>query len=81
MINLTLPYPLSSNKYWRPVRIGKQITIVPTAEAKSFKSELAWLCRKAGIKKPFTGRIELCIKLYPKRPLDALRRIDRKSVV
>ncbi len=30
MIVLKLPYPISSNKYWRPVRIGNHITIVPT---------------------------------------------------
>lgn len=33
MIKLTLPYPISANKYWRPVHVGNHITIVPTKDA------------------------------------------------
>ncbi|SNR73613.1 Holliday junction resolvase RusA (prophage-encoded endonuclease) [Methylobacillus rhizosphaerae] len=44
-------------------------------EAKDYKRTVAWMCKEAGIRKPFTGRIELTIKLYPKRPLDAAKRM------
>ena len=77
MIELTLPYPLSSNRYWRPVNIGKHITIVPTKEAKAYKAEVAYLARQAGVRQPLQGRIALHVQLYPQRPQDWARRTKR----
>ena len=74
MIELTLPYPLSSNRYWRPGNIGKHITIVPTKEAKAYKAEVAWRARQAGVHQPLQGRIALHVQLYPQRPQDWARR-------
>ena len=74
MIELTLPYPLSANRYWRPVNIGKHITIVPTKEAKAYKAEVAWMARQAGVHRPLQGRIALHVQLYPQRPQDWARR-------
>jgi crossover junction endodeoxyribonuclease RusA len=32
---------VSANRYWRPVRIGQHITIVPTKEAKAYRVDVA----------------------------------------
>ena len=74
MITLTLPYPLSANRYWRPVPIGKHVTIVPTKEAKQYRKDVAALCAAAGVLKPLAGRVAIHIALYPHRPLDWQKR-------
>jgi crossover junction endodeoxyribonuclease RusA len=73
MIRLALPYPISANRYWRPVNIGKHITIVPTKEAKAYKAEVAALARSQGVK-PLPGRVIVTMQLYPHRPLDWAKR-------
>ena len=70
MIVLTLPYPISSNRYWRPVNLGKHISIVPTKEAKQYREQVGWIARGAGARQPLTGRIAVDLKLYPHRPQD-----------
>ncbi|KWE25703.1 RusA family crossover junction endodeoxyribonuclease [Burkholderia territorii] len=74
MLTVKLPYPISANRYWHPVRIGPRITIVPTKEAKAYKAEVAVLCRAAGMK-PITGRVHVHIDLYPQRPQDWQKRM------
>ena len=74
MITLTLPYPLSANRYWRPVPIGKHITIVPTKEAKQYRKDVAHLCAAAGVITPLSGRVSIEVQLYPHRPLDWQKR-------
>jgi crossover junction endodeoxyribonuclease RusA len=75
MITLKLPYPISSNRYWRPVPIGKHITIVPTKEAKAYKAEVALMAKMAGVRAPISGRVAIDIQLYPNRPQDYLKRM------
>jgi crossover junction endodeoxyribonuclease RusA len=70
MITLTLPYPISANRYWRPVHIGNHITIVPTKEAKQYRKDVAAICAAAGVVRPLTGRVTVEVQLYPHRPLD-----------
>ena len=70
MIVLTLPYPISSNRYWRPVNLGKHISIVPTKEAKQYREQVGWIARGAGARQPLQGRIAVDLKLYPHRPQD-----------
>jgi crossover junction endodeoxyribonuclease RusA len=72
-IRMVLPYPISANRYWRPVHIGKHITIVPTSEAKAYRHEVAVLARKAGVH-ILQGRLALSVQLYPHRPLDWAKR-------
>lgn len=74
-IVLTLPYPISANRYWRPVRIGAHITIVPTKEAKAYKQSVGWLAKSAGIRAPLAGRVHVDLALYPKRPQDWAKRL------
>jgi len=75
MITLTLPYPLSANRYWRPVKLGKHISIVPTTEAKAFRKDIAARCRDQGVRVPLAGRVHIDVKLYPARPQDWQRRM------
>jgi crossover junction endodeoxyribonuclease RusA len=69
-LRLVLPYPLSANRYWRPVPIGGHVTIVPTKEAKAYRKEVAALCAAAGVTKPMAGRLWIEVRLYPSRPQD-----------
>lgn len=74
-ITLTLPYPLSANRYWRPVKLGAHISIVPTKEAKAFRADIAARCRAQGARAPLAGRVHIDVKLYPARPQDWQRRM------
>ncbi|WP_186187899.1 RusA family crossover junction endodeoxyribonuclease [Burkholderia gladioli] len=69
-LTVKLPYPISANRYWRPVNVGKHITIVPTKEAKAFKAEVGFLLKAAGVREPFPHRVHIHIDLYPHRPQD-----------
>lgn len=71
--SLVLPAALSANKYWRPVNIGKHITIVPTSEAKAYRREVGLMAKAAGVK-PIVGRVALTVRMYPARPLDWAKR-------
>jgi len=74
MIRLTLPYPISANRYWRPVKLGAHISIVPTKEAKDYRKAVAFLCSDQGVTKPIVGRVAVTLQLYPHRPLDWQKR-------
>jgi crossover junction endodeoxyribonuclease RusA len=74
-ITLTLPYPLSANRYWRPVKLGAHISIVPTKEAKAFRADIVARCRDQGVRTPIAGRVHVDVKLYPARPLDWQKRM------
>ena len=80
MITLTLPYPISANRYWATRIVtpkGKKtpmaLTYV-TPEARQYKESVGWLARAAGIRTPLAGRVHVDIKLYPHRPLDWAKR-------
>lgn len=73
-ISLTLPYPISANRYWASRVItpkGGKPTAMPyvTSEARTYKAQVLALARAAGLK-VIPGRIALDVKLYPHRPLD-----------
>lgn len=75
-ITLTLPYPISANRYWatrtipaKGARKAMAMTYV-TPEAKAYKEQVQLLARAAGVRAPLSGRVQLEIKLYPHRPLD-----------
>ena len=74
MIALVLPYPISSNRYWRPVRIGAHITIVPTKEAKAYREDVGKAVKAAGVSEPIGGRVAIDVRLYPNRPQDWAKR-------
>ena len=77
-IHLTLPYPISSNRYWATRVIPKRpkplaITYV-TEDAKAYKAAVGHLAKAAGLRAPSTGRVGLYIKLFPHRPQDWAKR-------
>lgn len=83
MIELTLPYPISANRYWgtRVVKVkatGKFMPMVyVTSEAEDFKEQVGWLCRAAGVRAPLPGRVSLTVQLYPNRPQDFKTRMRK----
>lgn len=81
---LRLEYPVSANRYWQTVYIGKgqqrRAIQVPTPEAKAYKEAAQWSCSRAGISAPIAGRVRIDIQLYPQRPLDWARRAHRNPL-
>ena len=61
MSEIILPYPVSTNRYWRIFR-GKA---VPSKEATAYKMLVKARAREAGIK-PIIGHVSLRITLRPK---------------
>lgn len=83
MITLTLPYPISANRYWAtrvvmPKGGGRPIAMTyVTPEAKEFKAEVARIARASGLQSLMTGRLRVNLELYPHRPLDWERRVRK----
>lgn len=77
MITLVLPYPISSNRYWRPVAFGGRLAMVPTKEAKAYKAHVAASAKAAGLRIPLDGRVALHVRLFPQRPQDWAKRAQR----
>ena len=83
MITLTLPYPVSANRYWQTRVIkpkgGKfyQAMTYVSAEAKAFKELVQKLAVAAGVRAPITGRVAISYTLHPHCPQDAHRRAKR----
>lgn len=81
---LTLPYPLSANRYWAS-RVAKingvlmPLTYV-TTDAKAYKTEVAWLAKAAGVRRPMTGRVAVDVRLYPARPADWAKRAAKDPI-
>lgn len=60
---LVLPYPPSTNRYWRHFR-GR---MVPSSDAAAFKNAAGWLAQQAGLQQ-LTGRVAVSLTLHPVRP-------------
>lgn len=73
-ITLTLPYPISANRYWNSFPLGKRIMTAPSGEAKKYKTAVAKLALAAGVREPITGRVQIDIQLFPNRPQDWQKR-------
>jgi crossover junction endodeoxyribonuclease RusA len=69
---LTLPWPVSANRYWRSFvpRGQSRAIVVLSDEAKAYKQRVGWMVKAAGLRAPITGRVEIAIQLYPNRPQD-----------
>jgi crossover junction endodeoxyribonuclease RusA len=81
MIQLTLPYPISANRYWVQFVLGKgkaaRMMQAPSPEAKAYKAAVMQAAVLARIGQPITGRVRLDIELYPHRPQDWAKRAAR----
>ena len=73
-ITLVLPYPISANRYWNSFRLGNRMMVAPSSEAKAYKRQVAQLAQACGISKPIAGRVQIDIRLWPKRPKDWAKR-------
>lgn len=74
-MKLTLPYPISANRYWISFYAPKikRVCVGPTTEAKNYKREVHWIAQEAGLRDPSTRLIEIgAITLIP--PATRLRR-------
>ena len=75
-MKLILPYPVSSNRYWRSFayrdkKTGKPRSVtVPSDEAKAYKHEVGWLAKQAGFRTPSTRPIALVLTLCPRQNKD-----------
>lgn len=82
MVELTLPYPISANRYWasrviKPKGGGAPISLTyVTPEAKAYREQCAWIASRV-IRAPLSGRVKLHAELYPHRPLDWARRMRK----
>ena len=76
MIELTLPYPISANRYWRSFmpRGASRPVVTLSEQALEYKAEVALLIRLAGVMHPIGGRVSVEIELYPHRPQDWAKR-------
>lgn len=77
---VTLPYPISANAYWAhrvitPKGSNRAMALTHvTHEARAYKTQVAWLLKAAGVRKPIEGRVAVVIDLYPHRPQDHEKR-------
>lgn len=82
-VRVTLPYPISANRYWATRAFVSKDTRKPmastyvTSEAKQYKEAVGWLLRSAGVRCAFPGRVHVHIQLWPHRPLDWAKRAKK----
>lgn len=74
-ITLTLPYPISANRYWRSFSSGKRVVTVPSKEAVEYKRTVALIAQASGIRQAIAGRVQIDVQLYPNRPQDWQKRM------
>lgn len=75
-ITLTLPWPVSANRYWRSFvpRGHKRAIVTLSDEAKAYKEVVNLKAWQQGVRAPIEGRVRVDIALYPHRPLDWAKR-------
>ena len=76
-IELTLPYPISANVYWRSYARGGRAIVTVSKEAEEYRSRVNLLCWQAGVRAPIEGRVAIEVDLYPQRPLDWAKRAQK----
>ncbi len=70
IVKLTLPFPPSSNRYWRKTRHGR---VYVSDEAKNYRDEIALLTKRCGIA---IGDVSFTAKFYrPRKSGDLDNRI------
>lgn len=85
VVTLTLPYPISANRYWatRVIKAsgGARAVTYVTAEAKLYRSHVQKEALRVGIRRPIKGRIAVSCYLYPSRPQDWQKRMRKDPVL
>lgn len=64
MNRLELPYPISTNRYWRIFR-GMA---VKSSEAREYKEQVQAMAMAAGLREPLSGAIHVEMTYHPKKP-------------
>lgn len=74
---LTLPYPLSANRYWRSFvpRGHKRAIVTLSKEAIEYKAEVARIVAETRLESTIKTRVRVDVRLYPKRPQDWKKRV------
>lgn len=82
MIVLTLPYPISANRYWTSFYATqmKRVVVGPSKEAKAYRLEVSRIAADAGCINPLRGRVAIDIQLFPHRPLDWVKRARKDPI-
>jgi crossover junction endodeoxyribonuclease RusA len=84
MIRLTLPYPISANRYWVQFTLGKgkaqRMMQAPSPEAKAYKRAVEQAAVLNRVGQPIAGRVRIDIQLYPQRPQDWAKRAAKDPV-
>ena len=84
MITLTLPYPISANRYWVQFTLGKgkaqRMMQAPSSEAKAYKRAVEQAAVLNRIGNPIVGRVRIDIQLFPQRPQDWAKRAAKDPV-
>jgi crossover junction endodeoxyribonuclease RusA len=62
-VKLTLPYPVSANRYWTVVRIAGHCAITKTKRARQYQEEVGWIARRAGCN-PTLEPLQMKVKVY-----------------
>lgn len=79
-IVLTLPYPISSNRYWatrvvKSKQTGKPMAMTyVTPDAVAYRQWVQKIALGAGLANPLRSRLRLDLELFPHRPQDWARR-------
>ena len=76
-VSLTLPYPISTNRYYRtfmPKGFKAPVTTL-SKEAKQYKADVRIVAQRAGVVAPIAGRVAVAYTLYPQRPQDYAKRM------
>lgn len=81
---LTLPYPISANRYWASRTVTPQgrpalTSTYVTPEAKSYKVQVQILALVAGVRKTIAGRARVEFTLYSNRPQDWQKRMRKEG--
>ena len=77
MIALTLPWPVSANRYWRTFvpRGSRRAVTVVSPEAEQYRDDVAIEhARHYGARQPINGPVAVSVSLYPARPKDWAKR-------
>lgn len=71
---LTLPMPVSANRYWRTAARGRKVVTYLSKEALEFKRDVLQIAEAAGVTDPILGRVQIEVQMYPHRPKDWAKR-------
>lgn len=79
-ITIVMPWPISSNKYWRSRIVtpkhGKPfVNVYVSPEAKEYVASVKHIAHRMRLTKPFRGRLHIDIDVFPHRPQDYKKRI------